>query len=255
MNRISRGLTLVETLISLFILLSAFVVVVSLFHRSLQYSSSIESKNLAAAFADTVLDDMREWSRNPAQFTGSWSSWNAVTDSAYPDFQASAAVTDYALYGTCAGLESVYPAADRHVLQSSCKRVQLTISKDSKVMLVVHTLIAEPARLPVTVEVTALTPVPSPLLRGAGVRYQAVAKDASGNVIPDIPFQWNILAVQGNASVTTPSRDGRQATLTNVYRLRNGTAHYTGGECCIQAIATVRGLTYAANSTWVNLQP
>ncbi len=80
------------------------MVVISLFHRSIQYSNEIEHKTMAANFAELVLDDLRQWSRTPSQYAGSWAGWSSVTHAAYPDLLASATVVDHELYGTCSGL-------------------------------------------------------------------------------------------------------------------------------------------------------
>lgn len=68
-------MSLLETSIAIFVLVTAFVIILSLFIRSSEYQVNVGRKVMAVTFGEVVLDDLRAWASDYTNFSGDWDAW------------------------------------------------------------------------------------------------------------------------------------------------------------------------------------
>jgi hypothetical protein len=252
------GLSLLETLVALFLLLGAFTVLALMYQQSFHYLRRADKQARANLLADNLLAEIREWAAVPANFQqATWAAWANVTRPEFPEFKASLTKSLLPQLSPCTSLELPWPVAERVVMHSTLALVTLEVSEGGQSVSTVVSTIAEPERRlrgADPVEVTPVGPVPSPLPVDAEVEWTATLFDNAGQPIDDVNFTWTVQAGTGNATLR-PARDQRSATLKNVYVSRSGVAHYKGGNCRVSAVATYHGLEVEGLSGVIGLSP
>jgi len=247
-----RGSSLVETILAVFVLVIAVAFSAASFHASMKYQRVVRQKALGLAFSDLVLDQVREWSRVPTNFSGSWAAWASVTNPNYPDYEARVTAADRPLAMPCSGLSLGVPLAERRTMATSCKWVEVSVFHNAQVTSRINVMIGEPERLATSVSVTPVTSLPGTLAKDGGIEFEAKALDASNRVIPDVFFQWTSAPLTGNGSVVA---NGPRGVFSNVVVFLDGSNHYTGGQAQVRASCTVRGREISGLSPIVVLQP
>ncbi|MEW6282841.1 MAG: hypothetical protein AB1758_29790 [Candidatus Eremiobacterota bacterium] len=255
----TAGLSLTETVISLVLLIAAFFIVVRLFHTGLRYLGQVERHANAVLLAERTMEDLRAWAEQGRNFDD----WTPYASTAVPvtdmnGYRIQVRSSAEALASPASGFEDLQPAPDRRMLQSSCRRVEVTVLWDSdRKSLRLVSLVSEPVRgwrAVTPIEVRPSGPLPNPLARDAPVTFTAHGFDSDGREIPDLFFKWYLAPSPGNGTLTQ-SRDGRSATFTNVVVVPLRPPIYTGQSVVIQARALYRGQERLGSSAPVNLQP
>lgn len=217
-------MTLVETVLSMFLLVGVMLTIVNLFHASLRYQVRVENRGKMALLATRTIEDMRAYAQNPANFNGGLAFYNGRTwtEPDFPDFtiRTETVPTGRSIYSPCETLEVPWtPSGQARRLDNSVVPVKVSVSfRTDSVSLVGY--IAEPARDPdPTLRITPLAVPDVPA--GASFSLTVTAFDTGGVVMRDLFFDWDIDAETGNATITASSpRDGRTVTIINQY---NGT--------------------------------
>lgn len=254
--RANRGLTMMETVLGLFLLVSAFTFVAGLYNHSLGHLQKVERNAYAAQFSRSVFSELRAWAREPGNYLGSWPT--TLTDPDYPGFEARLTVSDVELMSACTDFESTIPSPQQVLMTSSCRRVQAQILFEGSQVFTVTSLIKEPERTPsdtTPVVVSARGALPTPLDREATIEFEARLLDESGAEIPDVHFSWSVEPIDGNATIKEVARNGTVATFENVYILRRGSRIFTGGKCKVAASVQYFGETYRGTSEEIELSP
>lgn len=260
MRRGQTAVSLLETVIALFLLLGAFTFLAQMYRQSFTYLKQTQREAEANLFAGNVLNELRGWARTPANYQDPlWTSWASVTNSLFPDFEARVKKSARPTLVPCWSIEQqVINPADRVLMSSALVRAQVEVLWRGQLLHTLDTTIAEPERLVRVVNpvvVTAQTAVPSPLPRDQEVEFVAQLVDGSGQPINDVEFSWSVEAGTGNATFSNQSRDTRSATLKNAYLTRGGVTYYTGGSCRVQAKARYFGIEYVGQTANIGLQP
>jgi hypothetical protein len=252
------GLSLLEAVIALFLLLAAFTLVAELYSRSLSHLRLVDRNTRAASFASNVQNEIRDWASTPANYRSDpWTPFQAYGDSDYPDFQARAAVDRAVLPASCSSFELGVPSADRALMRDSCRRVEVEILWRSQSLFSFVTLVPEPALTVRSSDPVVVRPqggIPGSLARDQEVTFEADLMTDS-DPIADVEFVWSVEPGTGNATIEKVSRDGRQAVLKNVYRPRFGSEVHTGGHCRLKATAVYRCTEYRGLSDDLELAP
>lgn len=252
------GLSLLETLVALFLLLGAFTVLALMYQQSFHYLRRADRQARANLLAENLLAEIREWAAVPANFRqATWTAWANVTRPEFPEFKATVTKNSLPQLSPCTSLETPWPVAERGVMQNTLALVTLEVSEGGQSVSTVVSTIAEPERrLRGTdpVEVTPIGPVPSPLPKDAEVEWTATLFDNTGQPIDDVNFTWTVQAGTGNATLRA-ARDQRSATLKNVYVSRSGVVYHKGGNCRVSAVANYRGLEVEGLSSVIGLSP
>ncbi len=246
---------MLETVLGLFLLLGVFTFTVTMYSQSLVYLTKIERNSLAVGFADNLLTKVTAWAKDPRQFEASpWAPFLRYTDPDFPGFEGRVAEMKAAHLVPCSEQERHRDPAGQVLISDSVKRVEIEIFWEGQSLFSVYSLLPEPRREVDRVDVTPLTVPLTPLPIDGDLKFQAHAYDADGDEISDLKFFWSVEAMTGNATVTTKQRDGRRATLTNVYVLPPGVNVYTGGTCRVVASAKYFGQEYMGQSGPISLE-
>jgi hypothetical protein len=270
------ALSLLETIISSFILMSAFLVMFLLLDSALRYISRSESQQVAASLAERYLEQMRVWSETPngTVFNFQNPGLAAVYDNTvsvpadFPNFSITTKVSPVNLYSSCTSIEepiSTSPSyspplvAPRSIDGKSAQVQALVIWAGGQRSLTLVSLFAAPTLSPVSQLVISQSSQPALLGADQGINFFANATDCNNNPIQGLMFSWSVVPINGTATLT-PARDGSVANLTNrVYDPPFaapdyvGTPGYTGGQCFVQASATYHGQNITATSPVVSL--
>ncbi len=263
----NRAFTLVEALISIFLIIASFLIVATLFHTGLRYVHRIEARNLAVLLAERRIEEMRTHARNRAGTQYGFADFSAftagaATDPDFPGYQVSAAVSDLTVFSPSEGYE---PTSVTRTLSRSMKQAKVTVTWDQGTSsLSLITLIGEPAASanptrrfrnnnPIVVTPTA-PPIPALVTRDQDVPFRVVAYDQFDQPIEDLFFQWYIQPGNGNAT-TFQSTDGQTATMRNVVNIPAQPPAYSGGQVVVVARAVFRGQEAFGYSAPMALQP
>lgn len=273
MERVNRGFSLTETVIAAFLLLMGFLLVFSLFHVSLQYSSRVEQQALATMVAEKNLDAVRIWAQEgggPFNFEGDWSAFDDVTfpDPDYPDMQVHVKVEPFREVDTPSSALEAPHAGNERRMRSVLVPLRVEVSwdpSDPSRRVRLDSYVAEAPRqfrATAPLVVTAAGAVPSPVPQDATVFFEVEAFDANGNEIQDLMVAWSVepvgvgpLGIPGNGTLVPATRDGRRIGFQNRYRNSAGVWVHTGGECVLRARARYGGVMRTQDSQVLQLEP
>lgn len=230
------GVTLAETIISLFILVSAFTVIAALMHSGMQWQGRIEQRTLAAQLAKKRLAELRAWARthnggNNYNYDAANSAWEGAlppTDPDYPGLEVTFKVVDRTLFSPNTAIEAPWEAigeARRMNRSAKTVKVRVTDPADSASTVSLVSLICDPTRqmgevvLSYTDPGSPLPPAgnvwsPDP---GSWVDFTVSANAPDGTPLYDLFFDWYTVPLGGNGT-TFPSRDGRTCKMINGVR-------------------------------------
>lgn len=250
-----RGLSLLETVIALFVLLSAFTIVLTLLMRSNRALVQIEGKALAVAFSETVLDDLRVWATDYDNWEAGFGSWANTTLPNYPGFEAKIVATAPTVLTPCTQLEVGKPGAEQREMRQTARDLEITIENQGVEVFKTNTRLTEPARAVKEVQVN-LTSGISSLSANQKAEFQAVLMDVNGRAIEDVSFHWRVQPDEGgNGTVRALATDYSRAEFENIYVGVDGVARYITGQCRVEAVARYRGREYFGQSALLEILP
>lgn len=249
-----RGVSLAETVIALFVISMAAVILVGTLHVGLRHQSRTERRMMATQMARKKMAELKAWTRqfvggsqtNFDQPASNWQTKGSGGDPDYPGLVATCVVADHQLFSPCTTLEAPYGGQAR-TMNSSSKKVKISVEDPGEpgwqVDLV--TIIADPTRdmkLTEAVKLIMTSGVPLVMARDATVTMRAEAYYTDGRVIPDLFFDWYVVPLGGTGTVI-PARDGRTATFRNSVTTQPPPAAsvYTGGRSVVAVYGTYRG--------------
>jgi hypothetical protein len=118
MKKNSRALTLVESIISIFLLAAGFVIVSRCFHSALQISANVNTRTAAVGIAQKHIELVKAWSRlyHFPRGTKTMDEWDVCSTTYYPDsedgrFQVATLVTNPDFYVPCTLFETAVESA------------------------------------------------------------------------------------------------------------------------------------------------
>lgn len=255
----SRGLSLAETVLAVFILVGAMVVFALLMHSMLNYGTRSQQRAMAALAAQKRLEEIREWANTGNNFFSGWpSDGQSTTDPTFPGITLLSEVEDHTLRSPSTELESK-SGSPREIVES-CKKVRVTASwaQDDGRPLRLVTLMAAPNREP-NPQLTLSGVVPASLAPGTSFTQGVTARDTSGNLLHDLFYQWSSLPTgtnPGNGTAVSVTANGSTGRFTNEYQPQNGGPVLTiSGTCTMGVIAYYRGRILQGVSGAFLLQP
>ena len=232
----ARGLSLVETIISFFLLATASLLIIALFHSGLQRSKLSQEESQARTLAQSALNNIvsliaQGGFRSEADLTV----FNKTqTPSDYPGFTVETRAETIPLTSPSTGEESLYAPDQRRVLKESTARIEVIVTwsnGDRKFKLL---YLAEES--PRTLQSVAIQGPTGPIAALNTANYKVICRDQSNRELNDLFFVWWVEPITANASISA-SRDTREATLTNQSRNENGNFTTSQGTCRIGVMA------------------
>ncbi len=247
-------MSLLETSIAIFLLVTAFVVVLSLFIRSSEYQVNVGRKVLAVTFGEVMLDDLKAWAGDYANYSGSWDEWSLKTMAEYPGYSAKFTIGKPEVAVPSTQLEEIRPPAKRFLMRETFRDVDLTVDFEGAPQLSLTTRITEPARKVSELKLV-LESGSSSLGRNDDAKFRARLLDYSNQEIQDVVFRWSVLSMGGNATAVGNYPESWNGTLTHRFVGADGILRFIPGRCQARAVATYRGVEYSGLSQVVELLP
>lgn len=245
-----RGLSLLETLIAIFIITFAVLEMAALFRSALDGAKRANKVAIATNLANKRMEEIVYW----ASYDNHFANWGPVdgaqaSDSLYPDFVVSSDSEAVTQYSPCSLTEQRFPAGQQRTLSKAARSVRVRVTwapNESRNKVELYTMVGAPPVVLDEVDVNEAIPNPiSPF--GSSHNLTVYGLDEDGNKIPDLFFDWSLSAGTGNAELL-PARDGRSAILRD-QAYNPGTESYepAPGNATLRVRATYLGLTKNRN--------
>jgi len=262
-----RGLSLVEAIIAIYLLLCAFMVVINLFHTAMRYGAGIDRPIYATVIAGRKLEEIRRWAWTPAakgyNFHGDWS---AVTVSSRPDdenpeYYVTVRTAASGLLSPCSSFESAYPEAERKSMDASAKKVKVTVSwspGDASKAVSLVSVIREPSREFRSTSPIVVTPVgtvPSSVSQDGTVSFTVKAYDSQDVALEDLVFRWYVEPMTGNGTLVAQAHNGTTATFAHKVLMPNNVWGHAPGQCKMKVRAVYRGVEQWGETPVMELAP
>ncbi len=243
-----------ETLVALFVLLSAFVIILTLFIKSTDYQVNVETKVFSVAFGETVLDDIKVWANDYNNYSGDWSTWSSVTLPEYSGYEARVAVVQPSVPDPCTSLEEGKPVAERVIMGDSFRDVTVVVFHNGGEQFELHGRVPEPERAIQEIKIEVLAGGTS-IAPNTESTFKATMLDSNNNSVEDIVFRWTLEAVTGNGSVRPEVPDSSVGIVRNAYVGFDGLTRIVPGTCRLIASARYRGREYFGEYDYVEFLP
>lgn len=275
-----RGLSLTETVVAIFLLSVAMLLVINLMHVSIRYQGMNRRQATGMLLAQKLLDAVRAWAWEAPggiyNYHASWAPWQgaSLTDPDFPGYtaQVDAQPGSVILQSPCTGLESIYAPLNRRLTASVVPvrvQVQWDANDPTRRVSLVSYVGEPPPRTPITVTVTRAGGPGDPVPPDGVVDFTVQASDANGAPISDLVYRWSVESTAPNpgdvpglgtvldSELLTPPpaappflapRDGTAAKLQHVYRRKDTSWAYAPGFCKMRARARVCGVDYWGES-------
>ncbi len=242
--RDSRGFSLVEAVLSSFLLLTAVSMCIWLFDASLQAEAGNDRRVLATMVAQDRMEEIRAFA--DANFGVGLEAFDEVRSTSQ-GLEVHTRARYVKLYTPCSKLEkqydlaAVFPQPAPKGLERSCWQVEVAVSwglrPADRVNLVSYVGDWRKADFTIRITPNALQVV-KPFNT---VQYQCIAVDGRGNRLHDLVFSWYVNPLDGMGTISDVSRDGQQCLYKNHFRNFDGRYTVQPGKCEIECRAVYRG--------------
>ena len=251
-----RGLSLLETVVALFLLVAQVLVLLGSFQRGLRHQSRSLQNVRAQQTAHNQMAEIRAWARVAANFDSDWSTYAGLRHQ-QGDLLIEVEAARQTLYSPCASLESAYDTRAYRLPDSlvSVKVSAIWDPSDPRSRVVLVSSIGQPARaadphLRITQTGGDSSPVPFDGIQD----YKVEAFDAAGRPLTDLRYSWQVKPLTGNATVLPGGpRDGGTARVQHVYTHLGHSLHVSGA-IQVQCQARYHGRELSGSTGQVMLQ-
>jgi Tfp pilus assembly protein PilV len=227
------GLSLLETVIALFLLVAEVLVLLGAFHQGVRHQARTYMQAQAIGVVQQTFSEIRAWARVPANYDSNWSAYHGVTrqDGAFRVL-IECAPGGQPLASPCNSLELPWSSRAK-LLRRSVVPVKVTAvwdPSDARARLSVTSYLGEPPRAPDPVlRITQTGGPTSPVPQNGVMAFQVEARDSAGNPLRDLQYSWYVKPFTGNASVLGGGpRDGTSAEVKHAYVYNGITLHVAG---------------------------
>ena len=251
MNRRS-GMSLIETLFAVFVLLAAFTIFGTLFQWVMTSSKRGDQAATAARLAHNRLEELRQWSEQPAGASdnfraGSWTGW-ATPSEVEPGYTVQIDRVANQCYSPSTSLEAGF--ARPREMSNSCHRVRVRVHWGQQNYDLYSQLAAPPVKplQPYASNIVITQGFSGNLAHGSGGTLTAQARDEQSQNIEDLVYEWTVLPESGTASLLEVDRNGRQIQVNNDNPLTTA-----GNTLKVSVSATYRGIALSGTSATITL--
>jgi len=227
LRRARVGLTLVESVVAIFIICGCILVIMRMVSNGIDMNVRAEQVEQASLIASRQLETLREWAADPSHFydSASWAAKIATSpfpDSDNPDYTVTWKATAVGITSPCTMTESRYSSP--RVMSGSYMKVAVTVSwspTSTRNQVVLTSLIGAAIDPVVSLTVTPSTSLASPQLvpKNSSISFTASGWDGTRNV-PDLFFLWSQAPVTVNGSIGSfqnMTRTGVSGQYQNYY--------------------------------------
>lgn len=258
-SRLRRGSSLLETVISLFLMAAILILSFQLFHNASAWQGESESRSTALWLARAKLEESKIAAKDLSEFQNSLHSLQGVSsDPQHPSFTIEVTTTEYGAqahpgYSPSRTHEELYNSSpqhgyfpsltdDRRSFGNSTLNVTVKVawSQDRGRPIVLNALVREPARTAASIEITQTGP--NTLNFRDSVEFSAHLLDNAGLRIEDATIHWSLVPVSSYGLIFQ-TRQGNRAILryadTDVNNLE---FQPPPGACRLKAAAKIEGV-------------
>jgi len=213
------GLSLIETVLAVFVLLVVFLIFGTLLQWVLSSSRRGDEMATAARLAENRLAELRDWSFQPNGSSDNFraGAWGALATpvEAESGYRTSVALVASQCYAPTTNLESAF--ANPRTMSSACKRVRVRVQWGNQSYDLYSQLTAPPVtpKQPLSSNIQVTITGGTTLASGASIVLTAQARDVNDSPIEDLVYQWTVLPESGTGSLAELDRNGRQVRFTN----------------------------------------
>lgn len=247
-----QGLSLIETLFAVFVLLAAFTIFATLFQWVVTSSRRGDEAATAARLAHNRLEELREWSAKASGTSdnfrvGNWTSW-ATPIEAEPGFTVQIDRVANQCYSPSTNLEAGF--ARPREMSNSCRRVRVRVHWGQQDYDLYSQLAAPPVDplQPYASNIVVTLDFGGNLGYGSAGVLTAQARDEQSQDIQDLVYEWTVLPESGTASLTEVDRNGHQVQINN-----NNPLTTAGNTLKVSVSAIYRGIPLAGTSSTITL--
>lgn len=242
------GLTMLETVIGGFLILTAILILSALVDTSLRRKSSATRLQLATLVAENKLEELRALAygtnfRSLDQRNGkseTISSFEVLTKIGRPQ-----------LFSPNSSIESARPDDQQKLLKDSVRQVEVWVKwgETAEERYVATTYIADLNNRQVVLKIeTENTRVE----HNAKQPMTVSAKNESGQPIEDLSYQWYVRPLTGLGAIADYSPSGDKATYINESRASGDRLVVIPGDCKVVVRAVYKGTAYYAEKVMHN---
>ena len=251
MNR-RHGMSLIETLFAVFVILAAFTIFGTFFQLVMTSSKRGDQAATAARLAHNRLEEMRQWSAQPSGASdnfraGSWATW-ATPVEVEPGYTVQVERVANQCYSPSTSLEAGF--ARPREMSNACRRVRVRVHWGQQ-DYDLYSQLAAPAVKPLqpyTSNIVITQGFSGNLAFGSGGILTAQARDDQSQNIDDLVYEWTVLPETGTASLVEVDRNGRQVKVNNDNPLTTA-----GSTLKVSVSATYRGIPLSGTSNSLTL--
>lgn len=217
MTRIHRrALSLLEVIISLFLLSFVGLGVLSMAESAFRAQKRNEHVQLCALIAQSTLSEIREWAQSPQNYLGNWSAYNGKQapwkNSSVYTVSIKCLPNGRAIDSPCRSLEQTWRSSPhgartmpRAVVPVEVKVSWSSVPQDS---VSIVSYIGEPKRSLAGATTSVTGPNPVSVAMNSQSTYSVLTKDAQGLDFPNLLYRWTS-DPRYLSPGTTSRRDGR----------------------------------------------
>ena len=244
-----RGLSLMETVIAIFVITFAVMIMAALFRSALDGAKRTRKIAIANVLADKRMQAIVHWAGQGDNFSD-WSSVDGASaaDAQFPDFNVRSDAEAQVIYSPCSEAELRYPPGDRRALFVSAKKVRVRVTwtptSDPRNKVDLLSVIGAP---PQPLQAVKMTGTINPLSPLSSLTLNANGRDSDNDNIQDLFYLWTLSPLTGYGQIA-PSRDGRKLVLKHRnYDPTSGGYRPAPGEVSLSVKGTSMGVTKQAN--------
>ena len=244
-----RGLSLMETVIAIFVITFAVLIMAALFRSALEGAKRTRKIATANVLANKRMQAIVYWAGEGDNFSD-WTPIDGASaqDAQFPDFAVRSDIEAQVVYSPCSETETRYPLDDRRAILVSTKKVRVRVTwsptSDPRNKVDLTSIISAPPR---TLKAVGMQGAINPIAPDASLTLGAYAQDTSHQRLNDLFYEWRLSPMTGYGQIV-PSRDGRRLVLKHRnYDARTGSYGSAPGTVRLSIKGTSMGVSDDVN--------
>lgn len=250
-----RGLSLIETLFSLFFITTTVLMTAQLIMSASRLQREVEKSLTGAFMAERILAKVRADSIQ----SGVAPVASSGNDPQLVDFRYQIQVQSWSRFSPCSAVELAQLPANRRELADIGHEIKVTVSwspYQNRHRASAYGVVLKPLPEIDQLVMTADASNSSPFSRDEVARFRVEARTDTNQPVPGIFFRWYMLPLTGNGSVRALTRDGREGEFTHLYNnpyLTSPVYFPSGSQCQVEARAIFNGKEFTCQSSPLDL--
>ncbi len=258
------GLSLIETVISTFILLIGGLACLELIATATRHQASSSLEIQAAQLAEQAMGRIRVWAQDPANYRAGWSLYDNdhFGSPAAPGFDIAITSESLKVVSFCTELEAKF-GTEARTLDQAMRQVRVAVRWNGNREVVLVSKIGSPlapVRTANPIVIQRLSGPLDPIPVDASVLFACDLYDTDGRAIPGVAFGWNVESISGNGYLEPVRKSaGQQVNLFHHFYATdpelNLPPHAIPGQIRLHVESVYGGAVYSGDSSVIELAP